>query len=135
MVDLEKRVISLKNDGVSYRKISGMLGISLGRVQRIINSIGNKGVSIQSDTVKKCIDTDRYSPIQIYKYTNKSLAELKTKLNIIILQLRKDIKNNRNDINDINERVNRAIYTIVKRHTESQYEELLKKLREELKES
>ena len=132
VINVEQRVKSLRDEGVSYRKIAERLGISLGKVQRILSVSGVSGsVSIQPQSVSESVSKRIDTPDTVDN--KESLAELKLKFNKIIVSMRKDIKANRDDINDIQERVSKAVYTIVKRQTESLRDDLLKTIKEDIK--
>ena len=155
VMSIGERIQKLRDEGLSLRMVAKTLNISLGKVQRLISSTGNQGVSIQpksvSDNVSECIDTVPNKEPLLHK---KSVADPDIKrntliqtININIQKLNKRIKtleNTNNNIQaieekinnmeqDFNTRVNSFIGNALESRLEGIQEHIINSCREELK--
>lgn len=137
IITIEQQIKDLKAEGLSLRKIADKLSISLGKVQRTLNSTGNGGVSSVSEkpqnvskSVSKCIDTPNTEQ-------GESVADLKSRLNPILKniynQLDTLIKRLNNIEEDFNSRADKVIKYTVENTLRVYVTQEINKLREELK--
>lgn len=153
--DLRNELIKLRSDGVSWRDCAKELDAPQSSLRYLLSNYPQEikgcasvqtgvqtGVQENAQSVQeKCTSVQDCQKQENTEEQKDSLAELKTKINIL-LHIRDNRLNKLEDSlkilkeelsNEFNMRVNKVISYNLKNHIESMREEIIKHLREELK--
>lgn len=133
--DKKERIKILRGEGLSYNKIAETVGISKQYVGQVLSSKGQVNSSKRSS--KGQVDNKKPDTVE----QNESLAELKTKINNILLDIYDKLKFSdlrlkvlkEEMIEEFNKRLNRVVSHGLKLAVEGMREEIIQQVSRELK--